>query len=82
MNNISVKLKHLGYTEVKPNLYYKLCIGYCIYHDYRKGRRWSYGFDEHGSIDISCKREYREVVLLEEADKCRTLDKFDGDDRK
>lgn len=74
---MSNKLKLLGYDEIKPNLWLKQCEKYIIYHDYRKGYRWSYGFDNDGtSINIKDTKEYKELKMLEEASKVKTLDLF------
>ena len=71
------KLSELGYTEIKPNLWRKCREdGIFIYHDFRKGNRWSYAFKDNDPIDVKELEEYKEIKALEEAKKCITLDKF------
>ena len=72
-----VNLKDLGYEEIKLNLFViELPSGVKLYHDYRKGKRWSYAFDGNKSIDVSELDEYKKIKLLEEGKKCKTLKQF------
>ena len=71
------KLIDLGYIETKPNLFVKeLKGGIKLYHDYRKGEKVSYAFNNEGSINIKNIPEYMEFKLREEGEKCRKLGEF------
>lgn len=71
------KLKDLGYEEIKPNLFMMvLPTGIRLYHDYRKGKRWSYAFDGNDSVDVKEFDEYNKVKILEEGDKCKKISDF------
>lgn len=67
----------LGYEEIKPGLYMIEIGNVRLYHDFRKGKRWSYAFDDKGSVDVHDIEEYKRIKMLEEAKKVKTLDKFD-----
>jgi len=69
-------LKKLGFEETKPNLWVKEIDNVRLYHDYRKGKRWSYAFEGDNPIDVHELEDYKKVKLFEEASKCKTLDNF------
>jgi len=72
-----MNLLEMGYVETKPLLYMKeLASGVRIYHDYRSGKRWSYAFDGSESVNVKLFKEYQDIKLREEAEKCKTLNKF------
>lgn len=78
---MKTKLIELGYKEVKPDLFMIESEDLdgdivTIYHDYRKGKRWTYGFHLGESVDVSEHPEKIKIKLLEESSKCITLDKF------
>lgn len=70
------KLTELGFTEIKPNLWQKEIGDTMIYHDYRAGKRKSYGYSNDGVVNVREFDEYKQVKLLEEGNKCKTLDNF------
>jgi len=55
----------MGYKEIKPNLFMKE-IGYVtLYHDFRKGFRWSYAYKGSEKIEVHKLKEYHKVKALE-----------------
>jgi len=67
----------LGYSEIKPNLFFiELEGGIKLYHDFRKGYRFSYAFQQNKAINVKELDAYKQIKAIEESSKSITLDKF------
>ena len=55
-------LKNLGFKETKVNVWCKQCHdGTTLVHDFRTGKRQSYGLKDGRSIDINLSIEYIKI---------------------
>jgi hypothetical protein len=64
-------LNELGYCETQLNLWQKkLADGRTIVHDFRGGKRKTYGYNNDGSCEIRNTLDYKIIKLLETLNKC------------
>jgi hypothetical protein len=62
---IFMALDELGYSEIEINLWVKKIDDLCIFHDFRSGKRHSYGYKNNKSINIKNTIHYKIVKLIE-----------------
>jgi len=64
-NRCKMALDELGYTEKEINLWVKPIGDLYIYHDFRSGKRHSYGYKNNKPVNIRNTSQYKIIKLLE-----------------